>query len=98
VFFRATSLSDALYVLTHMFTAWDFSQIRTEQFLMRQMPIALVGIVFLEIAQYLNRHLHPMDAIARWPRVARWPAYASLVVAVLLLGIYRQSAFIYFQF
>jgi D-alanyl-lipoteichoic acid acyltransferase DltB (MBOAT superfamily) len=98
VIFRAHSIADAIYILTHMFTGWDFSQIRTEQFLMRQMPIALAAIVFLEVAQYLHRHRRPMDTIARWPRVARWPVYASLVVAVLLLGIYRQSAFIYFQF
>lgn len=98
VFFRAASLTDAFYIFGHMFEGWDFSQIRTEQFLMRQMPIALVAIVFLEVAQYLNRHRHPVETIARWPRMARWPVYACWVLAVLLLGIYRESAFIYFQF
>jgi D-alanyl-lipoteichoic acid acyltransferase DltB (MBOAT superfamily) len=98
IFFRARSLDDAVYVLTHLFTGWNFAAIRTEQFLMRQMPIALAAILFLELAQYLHRHHRPMETIERWPRLARWPLYASLVVAVLLLGIYRQSAFIYFQF
>ena len=98
VFFRATTLEDAIYILGHMTQGWDLAQIRTEQFLMRQMPIALLAIAVLEIAQYLNQHRHPMEALARWPRVARWPVYASMVLAVVLLGIYRESAFIYFQF
>jgi alginate O-acetyltransferase complex protein AlgI len=98
VFFRAASIDDAFYIFGHMSEGWDLSQIRTEQFLMRQMPIALIAIAFLEIAQYLDKHRHPMDTISRWPRLARWPVYASIVLTVALLGIYRESAFIYFQF
>ncbi len=44
VFFRANSLSDATYILTHFWQGWDFQNIRTEHFLLRQFPVAVAGI------------------------------------------------------
>jgi hypothetical protein len=32
------------------------------------------------------------------PMTARWAVYASFVMFVLMLGVYKQTQFIYFQF
>ena len=48
VLFRAKTMTDAWYILTHFATGWDCGHIATEQFLLRQMPVAVVGIALLE--------------------------------------------------
>lgn len=98
VVFRAVNISDAWYVLTHFFRDWNFRAIGTEQFLLRQMPAALGGIILLEIVQWLHPRFPITAALGRWPFPLRWGAYASLIVFVVLLGVYRKNQFIYFQF
>jgi D-alanyl-lipoteichoic acid acyltransferase DltB (MBOAT superfamily) len=98
IVFRATSLSDAWYVLTHLGTGWNFHQIGTEQFLMRQMPVALASILILEIGQVWQARTFVPSTLRRLPIIPRWAIYAGFVMAVLMFGIYRSTQFIYFQF
>jgi alginate O-acetyltransferase complex protein AlgI len=98
VFFRANSFSDALYVLSHWFRNWDFGNVRTEQFLLRQMPVAILSIGFVEAVQYLHSRGALTRSLARYPSTIRWPVYIGFTLAVVLLGVYRSSQFIYFQF
>jgi alginate O-acetyltransferase complex protein AlgI len=98
VVFRANNLADAGYILTHFWRGWDFSAISTEQFLMRQMPAAILSIVFLELVQLLHGRISLTRQIGRLPVFVRWPTYAGFVLVVVLLGVYRNSHFIYFQF
>jgi D-alanyl-lipoteichoic acid acyltransferase DltB (MBOAT superfamily) len=98
VIFRAESLSDAWYILAHFWRGWDVTQVRTEQFPLRQMPAAVLSIAFLEVAQWLHVR-HPLPKrVAEYPLAVRWPVYVGFVLAVVLLGVYRQNQFIYFQF
>ena len=98
VFFRAATFSDALYILTHLGSNWDFSRIGTDQFLLRQMPVAVSGILVLEIAQWLHCR-KPLGALFdQLATPLRWTAYATAVLGVLMLGVYRNAPFIYFQF
>lgn len=98
VFFRANNVAEAWYILGHFWQGWNFQELRTEQFLLRQLPVAVGGIAVLEIAQLLHRW-RPLDVVvSRWPAAIRWSGYATAVLAVLLFGIYRKSQFIYFQF
>jgi len=98
VVFRARNLSDACYILTHFWSGWDFGAIRTEQFLLRQLPVAVLSIVFLEAVQLLHGKVSLTNFLLRKPLVLRWSAYLSFVMAVVLFGVYRKSQFIYFQF
>ncbi|MES2692302.1 MAG: MBOAT family O-acyltransferase [Verrucomicrobiota bacterium] len=98
IFFRANSLGDAWYILTHLGSGWDFQRIGTEQFLLRQMPVALAGIAVLELGQFLQGRVSLPRFIANFPVVPRWAVYACFVVGVLMFGIYRSEQFIYFQF
>ena len=98
VFFRARTLSDAWYILTHFWLGWDFDQIATEQFLLRQMPIALAGIAILETVQLLQGRVALTGLVGQLPLVLRWPLYASAILAVIMFGVFRQAQFIYFQF
>lgn len=98
VLFRSKTMTDAGYILTHFATDWDFENIGTEQFLMRQMPVAVAGIALLEAAQLLQNRGSLSGVVARLPLMARWTVYASAVIAMIMFGIFRQTQFIYFQF
>jgi D-alanyl-lipoteichoic acid acyltransferase DltB (MBOAT superfamily) len=98
VVFRARNLTDAGYVLTHFWRNWDFGNIKTEQFLMRQMPVAIAAIVLLELVQWLNGRVRLVTVIDRLPVIPRWACCLGFVVLVILFGIFRNAQFIYFQF
>jgi alginate O-acetyltransferase complex protein AlgI len=98
IFFRAKTMADAWYILTHLGTNWDFSRIGTEQFLLRQMPLALAAIVVLEIAQWLHSRVSLAHLFSRLTMPARWLAYCTAVLGVVMFGVYRKTQFIYFQF
>lgn len=98
VIFRARNMSDAWYVLTHLASGWNFHQIGTEQFLMRQMPIAIAALLALEIGQLWHGRFPVPSIAARLPLIPRWAVYAGFVMAVIMFGVYRNTQFIYFQF
>ncbi len=98
ILFRANNLDDAWYILTHFMNDWDLRRIGTEQFLLRQMPIALAGIVILELGQLLDNRISANVFLGKLPFLTRWTAYASFVIGVIMFGVYRESQFIYFQF
>lgn len=98
VMFRAKNLDDAWYILTHFMHNWDFGRIGTEQFLLRQLPVAITGILILEAGQFLENRISISAVFGRSPLLIRWAAYAVFVLSVIMFGIYRKSQFIYFQF
>jgi alginate O-acetyltransferase complex protein AlgI len=98
IFFRAKTLGDAWYILTHFATDWDFSHVSTEQFLLRQMPVAVSAIIVMEIGEALQKRRAVPDLVGALPIAFRWSAYATAVLTVLLFGVFRQAQFIYFQF
>jgi alginate O-acetyltransferase complex protein AlgI len=98
IVFRSRNMSDALYVVTHLTSGWSFQSIGTPHFLLRQMPIAIAAIAVLEIGQAWQKKVELPALLGQWPAPLRWSAYAAFVMAVLLLGVYRGTEFIYFQF
>jgi len=96
--FRAHNMDDAIYVATHLFTGWDLTAIKTPQFLLRQMPVAIGSIAVLELGQLLAKSQSPFIVLRRMPISVRWAAYAGFAILVLMFGIYQNRQFIYFQF
>ncbi len=80
IVFRANNMGDVAYVVTHIPRGWDFGSIRTPQFLLRQMPVAIAAIVALEIGQLLWQSKFSVSSmLGRLPQPVRWAAYASFV-------------------
>jgi D-alanyl-lipoteichoic acid acyltransferase DltB (MBOAT superfamily) len=98
VVFRARSVADAYYVLTHFASGWDPAHIATEHFLLRQLPVAVAAIVVLEMVERPDVRSSLARLLASWRVQMRWAAYTGFVMAVLMFGMYRQTQFIYFQF
>lgn len=97
VFFKARSLSDALHIMSGIFTALTGplymgpSQLTT--------IIGAVLILLLIVVQLLQyRGLVPLSKSERaFPPYVRWPAYAAMIFGISIFGI-SSSEFIYFQF
>jgi alginate O-acetyltransferase complex protein AlgI len=99
IVFRAKNMGDVVYVVTHLARGWDFHQIKTTQFILRQLPIAIAAIVALEIGQLISQgKISTPWTLDRLPLPARWAAYAAFVMLVIMFGVYQQMQFIYFQF
>ena len=105
IYFRANSLADANYVVSHLLV-FDSTQdlmlpfseallsVQTEFYLSFVLIALLIGFDVLDAKLTLPRML------AKTPLVIRWGAYYALIAAVLFSGLYGAGAqqFIYFQF
>ena len=107
VFFRAKSLSDAVYVLTHLFT--DLEILHPGAYFYNGMNMIFMnwGLFFRDLALYILP-LAVYDWFSLKTDVAAWIGgrgafvrygYVVLLVAVILVfGYVGQSTFVYFQF
>ncbi len=121
IFFRANTLADALYIITHLFSGYDLINLKllSEQIfatlgnnlqLKILFPnlngihvglIVLVELVLLEVAQWWQQRSGTTgieQLLVRKPFLLRWGLYYAMIFNILLLGVFEQSAFIYFQF
>jgi D-alanyl-lipoteichoic acid acyltransferase DltB (MBOAT superfamily) len=113
VFFRATSLGDAWYVVTHLASGLgaQLSAIGAGE------PAAIGSLVFLGfepskvvlawaavIALLVVEHVQGARPMSLRLRIAgarapvRWAAYACAVLTIMTLGVFDSAKFIYFQF
>ncbi len=95
IFFRANDLQSAMLIVTRIFSG-DFGPLfipAADQF------VYGLAAIFMLLAVDI---FHENRSIAAWldskPLPLRWAAYASVVVVILLMGIFNGSQFIYFQF
>ena len=98
ILFRANSLADAGYIMTHLASGWDLQAIKTTQFTLRQLPVAAAAILVLEIGQHWVGESAGPNLLGRAPAPLRWAAYAACVLLVMMFGVYQMTQFIYFQF
>lgn len=103
VFFRADSLRTAIYILNEML---DINSYNLNQLSLQLVPesnhsvytidifLGWFWIIFLLIAERYFRNIQ-FDSL---PTPVRWSAYLSAIVLLLVLGVYENNQFIYFQF
>lgn len=105
VFFRANSVSDAFYILTHLFSGLNQFTYETYVTLDRISVTAgtkmeIMGAVLAFVV--MVEHMQPTESIrslfARRPAWIRWGAYAALALAIMNLGVSHEIPFVYFQF
>ncbi|CAN5630709.1 MBOAT family protein [soil metagenome] len=97
IFFRAATLRDAWYIVTHLFTDFHFRLNYGIGFGVVPALIVLFCIAFMESAQLIHRNGRINFALQ--PAWARWSFYYVIVVLIVLFGVMQSNAqFIYFQF
>jgi len=100
VLFRANTVSDAVYVLTHLHRGITFSTFGLSLDIgigFIGLFIAIASILLLLLVDLLDEHKGAMRVFAECPKTIRWTVYIVLVLAIVFLGQSSQQ-FIYFQF
>lgn len=98
IFFRAESISDALYIAGNLFTDFNLSLKFDMGMSGYEFSIAILAIALMEIFHMIQRHGSIRHMLARKPRWMRWAAYYGLIASILMFGEFSLKEFIYFQF
>lgn len=99
IFFRANNVQDAFYVLTHMFQglSLNFSGIYIGVG-WSELIIAFSVIAFMEFVHLIQEHRSIRQFLDNKPLLLRWSIYISIILLILLFGVFDNTQFIYFQF
>jgi alginate O-acetyltransferase complex protein AlgI len=107
IFFRASSLADSWYIITHLHTGWAemFREFRATGYPALQLvpsfthfAAAIFFVAFMETVHHLQNRYAMQDIIRRLPGVLRWGLYYAAFQVILVMGVYESKQFIYFQF
>ena len=106
IFFRANNLSDAKYVITHLFS-FNFSHgvanaLKGNMYKAGMQPVEFLCSVFLilfllffESQEHSSRDF---EIVNKRPVYVRWAIYYLVLLAIMFYGVFDNSQFIYFQF
>ena len=105
IFFRATDLADAWYIVSHLLDGFNrltsFSALKNEinrvEFTLPFVGMIL-SIVLLESIQWFEKRQRLPEFIADRPMWLRWVIYYAFVITIIVFGDFGKSQFIYFQF
>jgi alginate O-acetyltransferase complex protein AlgI len=101
IFFRANSLSDAVYIIQHLFVNLEM---RASLFDIvpggwYEWMLALVAILLMEIVHWLQRRNDSLrEVIRQQPVWLRWMVYYGLVLVIFMFGKFGSPEFIYSRF
>jgi D-alanyl-lipoteichoic acid acyltransferase DltB (MBOAT superfamily) len=99
IFFRANSLSDALHIVSNMFTGL---QLRAGYGLniggVYEMVTLAMSLGILLVVDWLQAMGGLGDWFRQRPLVARWAVYYVALFGILIWGKFGSTEFIYFQF
>ncbi len=96
IFFRASSMSDALTIIGRIFSGAAASpSMKAPPFLA---AVAIPVVLLLFCIDVLHERKSFRVRLSNWHPAIRWPAYVSLLAAIILLGAFSGQDFIYFQF
>jgi alginate O-acetyltransferase complex protein AlgI len=107
IFFRANTLHDAAYIITHMFSSatsfWQgightgLSTVKVFYTLSQWMALA-GALVLLFAVEKAQLHYSINNWLVQQAKPIRWGIYYGIVLYIALLGAFEHVQFIYFQF
>ena len=107
IFFRANNLSDAIYIISNIFSSiGEYTDIRNIKVQMRGIGVGLndilisITLIFImELYNVYERDDNVWDKLEQKPQWVRWAFYYLLLFGILFLAPYSNvNNFIYFQF
>jgi alginate O-acetyltransferase complex protein AlgI len=99
IFFRAKSLPDALFIISHLFSDLELrSGYGLDIGGGYETMITFIALLVLILVDYLRERNVTLEFLRVRPLVLRWSLYYALVFSILLFGKFRVTEFIYFQF
>jgi len=106
IFFKANTISDALHIVSRLFTGWGIPAAATGAGALipfvsshfYEFCIGISSVAVMESVHALETKGSVREMLRSRPVLLRWAVYYGLVAAVLLLGSFGSRQFIYFQF
>lgn len=100
IFFRADSVSDALYIMKRIFCDWGntFQGGRSIKLLGNDLMVIYVNICVLMLYDFFSLKKDVIVWVSKRGVVVRWCLYMMLIWLIILGMPVSNSEFIYFQF
>ncbi len=99
IFFRANSISDAFYIITHLFSNLNLNIFSMDLKASKaNLILSFVFIFLLMLIEYIGRKTNIRERFLSYPRAVRWLIYIIAILIILLFGVFKEVHFIYFQF
>ena len=106
IIFRAKTLSDAWYVMTHLGSGLgdpggvkaSIKALYASGLNRYELIIAFVSIGLMEFIQIMEKQSKMRQMFSERPVLVRWTLYYALALFLIFFGEYNDHAFIYFQF
>jgi alginate O-acetyltransferase complex protein AlgI len=95
IFFRANSMDDAVYIISHLFDGFT-GMARRGRFAFN--GFILLFILFVEYIHRLHRTSGTGNLFSGRPVLVRWSLYYLMMTTIVIFGSYSEQRFIYFQF
>jgi alginate O-acetyltransferase complex protein AlgI len=106
IFFRANNVNDAIFIIKKIAECkiGDFKDVLTdaiplsETFKRIDLLITVLLILTLETVHYFQSTKNIERLFLHTPKTLRWSVYYFLILIILILGVFENRNFIYFQF
>jgi len=105
IFFRANTLGDAWYIVTHLFQGVHHGMRLAGGYHVFEMGLsggeliaAVVAIGLMEYVHIVQRHTGIRKMLSEKPLWFRWAVFYALMFAVVFFSVTEKVQFIYFQF
>ncbi len=100
IFFRASTISNAWFMLTHLFTNLNFNVFAMNLKVSKANLILSFFFIFvMEAVHFVQSHQGIRSQfLVKLPVYVRWVIYLFLILSILLFGVFGEVYFIYFQF
>ena len=97
IFFRANSLQDAFYIISHLFPL-NFETLASSFSAYQLISCASLALLFAGIS-FFSRNNNPISRFFYKHRSFRYACYLTLFALIMMFGVtVNETAFIYFQF
>jgi alginate O-acetyltransferase complex protein AlgI len=99
VFFRANTLQDAFYIVSHLFSNLEFKSSYGLELGRFEFAVAIFSILLMEFIHLIQSYQPIRPLLSQKPVWLRWGVYYVFVMALLMFGEFASpQAFVYFQF
>ena len=95
IFFRADSISQAYHILLRVF-ALPVGELFVPE--LDKFVYGIIAILILLFVDFVNETKRIAPDVIFQPRAIRWASYIAIIVIMILIGVFDESQFIYFQF
>lgn len=102
IFFRANSLSDAVYIISNLFKGLSIESLNSAIINLGlgkiDLIILFISILALFTVDFMSLKKDVLQSLSNKPVVIRWAVYYILITSILAFGMYGYKEFIYIQF